>query len=66
MVDRLCVLSLTEPATMDELLEDHRQIVSTLMKRDESKLMIAITKHLSRLDDTIKGIRKSHTDYFED
>ena len=66
MVDRLCVLSLTEPATMDELLEDHRQIVSTLMKRDESKLMLAITKHLSRLDDTIKGIKKSHADYFED
>lgn len=66
MVDRLCVLSLTEPATMAELVEDHRQIVSALTQRDEPTLIIAITMHLSRLDETIQGIKKSHADYFED
>lgn len=65
-VDRLCMLSLTEPATMDELLQDHVQVVDGLSKQDEGAVLKAIKHHLSRLDDVIAGIRKSHAIYFED
>ena len=65
-VDRICVLSLSEPATMEELLADHVLIAETLGRRDESALIGAITAHLSRLDDVIAGIRKSHAEFFED
>lgn len=65
-VDRLCMLSLSEPAAMDDLLNDHRSIVEGLIDQDEVKVIQAITHHLSRLDDVVAGIRKSHADYFED
>ena len=66
IVDRLCVLSLSEPAAMDVLLEDHAEIVAALVAKDERKVIDVITFHLSRLDDVITGIRKSHADFFED
>lgn len=65
-VDRLCMLSLAEPAAMDVLLIDHRNIVEGLIDQDEDRVIEAITHHLSRLDDVVVGIRKSHADYFED
>ncbi|MDE0210998.1 MAG: FCD domain-containing protein, partial [Boseongicola sp.] len=65
-VDRICVLSLSEPATMEELHEDHALIADALRRRDEDELIGAIKAHLSRLDDVIAGIRKSHAEFFED
>ncbi|MEP1207647.1 MAG: GntR family transcriptional regulator [Rhizobiaceae bacterium] len=65
-VDRLCILSLSQPATMDELIADHRKIVDGLIVQDEAKVLEVITYHLSRLDGTVSSIRKSHADYFED
>lgn len=66
LVDRLCVLSLAAPAAMDELFDDHCGIATALKDRDEDAIIRAITRHLSRLDDVIAGIRQSHADYFED
>ena len=66
LVDRLCVLSLAEPAAMDVLYDDHLSIVEALKARDETALSICIRSHLSRLDNVISGIRKSHSDFFED
>lgn len=66
LVDRLCVLSLAEPAAMEELYGDHFRIVEELEQRKEEAVIAAITEHLSRLDDVISGIRKSHADFFED
>lgn len=65
-LDRLCVLSLAEPATIDELLEDHRRIFKHVEAGDESAVIFAIQHHLSRLDATVEAIRLSHMDYFED
>ena len=65
-VDRLCILSLSGPATMEDLLQDHIQIVDGLIAQEESKVLEVIKHHLSRLDDVVAGIRKSHADYFED
>ena len=66
LVDRLCVLSLGEPAAMDVLYDDHLGIFEALKARDTTSISIAIRAHLSRLDDVIAGIRKSHADFFED
>ena len=65
-VDRLCILSLTEPATMDELLQDHVRLVGGLSEQDEETVLKVIKHHLSRLDDVVASIRKSHAIYFED
>lgn len=65
-VDRLCVLSLGKPAAMDELIDDHVDILTALRDQDEVRITAAIRAHLSRLDDVIAGIRKSHADFFED
>lgn len=65
-VDRLCLLSLSQPAAMEELLEDHIQLLDGLVAQDEKKVLDTIRIHLSRLDDTVASIRKSHSDYFED
>lgn len=66
LVDRLCVLSLSEPAAMDVLYDDHHRIVTALKEKDEPELISAIRMHLARLDDVITGIRESHSDFFED
>lgn len=66
LVDRLCLLSLAEATEMDNLLADHTEIVDGLAKRDENAVVEAITRHLSRLDETIADIRRSHANYFED
>ena len=65
-VDRLCVLSLTQPAAMDELLQDHKDLLAGLVAGDEARVLEVIRLHLSRLDDVVASIRKSHTDFFED
>ena len=65
-VDRICMLSLAQPTTMDELVEDHCQILAAVIAGDEGKVTQVIALHLSRLDDVIAGIRKSHADFFED
>ncbi|MDE0112629.1 MAG: GntR family transcriptional regulator [Albidovulum sp.] len=66
LVDRLCVLSLSEPAAMEELFDDHFRIAEKLKEQNEDAVITAITEHLSRLDDVIAGIRNSHADFFED
>jgi len=65
-VDRICILSLAQPATMDELVDDHRRIFDAVASGDEGGVIREITTHLTRLDDVIAGIRKSHADFFED
>lgn len=65
-VDRLCLLSLSKPATMEELLDDHVQLTEGLIARDEARVLELIKSHLSRLDDVVAGIRRSHANYFED
>lgn len=65
-VDRLCVLSLTRTARMDELLEDHTEMVHLLLDRNAQGLVDAGMLHLSRLDSTLERIQGSHADYFED
>ncbi len=65
-LDRLCLLSLSEPAAMEELHEDHVELFEALVEQNEEKVLASINRHLSRLESTVAGIRKSHAEYFED
>lgn len=65
-VDRLCLLSLSAPMAMHELLEDHAAITTALEARDEHEGLRAVRTHLSRLDETIAAISVTYKEYFED
>ena len=51
---------------MEELIQDHLDLFEALVVQDEPKVLEVIRFHLSRLDEVVSGIRKSHADYFED
>lgn len=64
-VDRLCLLSLEKPSEATTILSDHREIADGLASGKLEQAQGAIRTHLSRLDDTIDLIHKTHPDYFE-
>jgi len=65
-VDRLCVLGLARKEGLDQLLEDHSQIVDRVSDNDEEGAVKAGMRHLSRQDSTIKAIREENADFFSD
>ena len=66
-VDRLCVLGLAaRDERLDQLLDDHIAIATSISNNDEEGAVKAGMLHLSRLDTTISNIRKEHADYFDD
>ena len=64
-VDRLCVLSLTKDSEASSVLADHRMIANAFASGDIEKTLESIRSHLSRLDETIEFIHKTHPNYFE-
>lgn len=64
-LDRLCVLSLEEPAEMAVLLEDHQSIIAALDENQPNALEAAIRKHLARLDSVVAKVRRENAEYFE-
>ncbi len=64
-VDRLCLLSLGSDDGMRQLVDDHALMLERLQNRDEAGASNAIRQHLSRLDDTITTIHKTHASYFD-
>jgi len=64
-VDRLCVLSHSKGDRLTELLQDHQNIASHVIKGNSEKAVSAGMLHLSRLDATIKNILLDHPEYFE-
>ncbi|TKA97389.1 GntR family transcriptional regulator [Cereibacter changlensis] len=65
-VDRLCMLGLSKEDRMPELVADHRAIAGAVRGHDPDAASAAGKLHLSRLDETIRGITGSNADYFED
>ncbi len=63
-VDRLCMLSLTSKAAMEELFVDHAEILDGIWDRDAQQVEIAIRRHLDRLTPTILQLHEVHRDYF--
>lgn len=64
-VDRLCLLSLKKHSEAEAILADHREIAEGLASGNLEQAQGSIRKHLSRLDETIDFIHKTHPDYFE-
>ncbi len=64
-VDRLCVLSLAKGKEADSVLADHEELADALKRRAQDDALRLVRRHLSRLDDTIKEIHETHSDYFE-
>lgn len=64
-VDRLCVLSLTHDHTGLDVLEDHTAIAQALSNRSEQEARAVTRRHLSRLDQTIEEIHKTHAEFFQ-
>lgn len=64
-VDRLCMLSLTSQASMQDLFDDHVDILDSLRHGKKAGVETAVRRHLDRLTPTIETVRKTHPDYFE-
>lgn len=64
-VDRLCLLSLERNSEANSILADHREIAAGMASGNIEQAQSSIRKHLSRLDQTIDFIYKTHPDYFE-
>lgn len=64
-VDRLCVLSLTDPSSARSILDDHHRILDSLLSRDIEQLCAQTEHHLQRLDATIDYVQQNHEDYFD-
>ena len=59
-VDRLCVLSLERTNESATLLDDHRQLAQSLRQGAVERATAITRQHLSRLDDTIADIHRTH------
>lgn len=64
-VDRLCMLSLEKNSEAESILSDHREIAAGMASGDLERAQASMRKHLSRLDETIEYIHKTHPDFFE-
>lgn len=65
-IERLCVLSLTNPDEMADLIEDHRQLVDLISSGAGPEAAHALRVHLGRLDSTVQAIHEQHAHFFED
>ncbi|NKB77218.1 MAG: FCD domain-containing protein [Gammaproteobacteria bacterium] len=65
-VDRLCILELSSKADASQTLADHQEMFKHLKANNESGLVEATKKHLSRLDETIEANQKKFSDFFEE
>ena len=63
--DRLCVLSLTDQATMEALLGDHIELLTGVRSGNFAMVEQVIRRHLDRLTPTIDHISRTHHSFFE-
>lgn len=62
--DRVRMMRLHTNREVMELLDDHKDILSAVMKRDKASAVSLMTKHLSRYKVDEELIRRDHPDYF--
>ena len=65
-IDRICLVSITQGGHMDELWEDHAEIVRLLEARETDALLSVAMKHFGRLNATLKAVQEENPEYFED
>ena len=65
-MDRLCVLEYDHRVKeLKSILSDHQRIAQALEKKSVDEVLAAARKHLGGLDETIKFIHSTHSEYFE-
>ncbi len=64
-IDRLCMLSLGNHGEANAVLAEHRKLAEALSKNAVKEAVDMARVHLSRLDNTIDEIHRSHAEYFE-
>ena len=65
-MDRLCVLERDHRIKgLGSILSDHQDIAEALKANSVDDILAAARKHLGGLDETIKFIHSTHTEYFE-
>ncbi|MBO1265231.1 GntR family transcriptional regulator [Proteiniclasticum sp. SCR006] len=62
--DRVRMMRLHTDKEVEELLDDHTEIVAAIRKRDKEEASELMTKHLSRYKVDEELIRREHPDYF--
>ncbi len=62
--DRVRMLRLHTNSEVQELLDDHKDILASLKAKDKALAVNLMTKHLSRYKIDEELIRKDHPDYF--
>lgn len=65
-IDRLCRLALSKEQQLPDLLWDHQRMAQAIKLRDPDFAVEAGMFHLSRLDETIKRVSATNSNYFED
>lgn len=65
-IDRLCLLSISDRAHMQELVDDHASIVAAIENQAADAVVDAGMRHLSRLTVTLNVVQQEHPSYFED
>jgi len=64
--DRVGHIANRVPAHMSEIIEEHREIVRALQKRDQGAAAAAMSLHMRSVDHAIARLRPLHQDYFEE
>jgi DNA-binding GntR family transcriptional regulator len=62
--DRVRMMRLHTDKEVKELLDDHKEIVAAIRKRDKEEASELMTRHLSRYKVDEELIRREHPDYF--
>lgn len=65
-INRLCMLELSQPSEVHELLADHQRLAAALRRRALDDAIAVSNFHLSRLDETVNDIHQKNRQYFED
>lgn len=65
LLNRLRVLSLTEPSYMRALHDEHREIFDAINARDTAVAQDKISYHLSRVLTTLDEMKQQHVEFFE-
>lgn len=63
-LDRLCFLSLTERAEMEQIHADHEALFHCIRNGDAIEAERLIRRHLSRVINLLDAVRSSHPEYF--
>lgn len=65
-LDRLCVLEYDHRVKgLESIFDDHQSIALALKSKSVDAVLATARKHLGRLDETIKYIHATHSEYFE-